>query len=246
MSRGSSAGYDQHITIFSPEGKLYQVEYAFKAVTLSGYTAIGVRGSKSCAIVTQRKVPDKLIDPDTVSHMYHITPQIGCVMVGLIADSRAHVQRARSEAAKFRSDFGYNITVQYLSKRMADICQVYTQHAWMRPHGVSMTLIGIDEELGPQLYKIDLAGHYVGFKATATGQKEQEATAFLEKKLKNRPELSLEQTIQLAITALQSVLSEDFKPSEIEVGIVDADSTKFQKLSEVEIDDHLTAIAERD
>jgi len=194
----------------------------------------------------KKKVPDKLLDPSTVTHIFKISPFIGCVQTGMIADARAQVQRARYEAAHFKYKFGYEIPVQDLAKRIADISQVFTQHAWMRPYGVEMILIGIDEELGPQLYKCDPAGRYVGYFASAAGEKEQEATIFLEKKLKNKPKLSSAEAIQLAISALQNVLSIDFKPTDIEVGIVTKNQPRFTVLSLDDIDFHLTQIAERD
>jgi len=243
---GSSAGFDRHITIFSPEGRLYQVEYAFKAVKTVGQTAIAVRGDDSVVFVTQKKVPDKLFDGNTITNVYKITDLIGCVATGLVADARVLVQKARFEAAEFRYKFGYDIPVSYLSKRMADLAQVYTQHAYMRPLGVDLVFIGIDDELGPQLYKVDLAGAFMGYKACCSGVKDQEATSFLEKKFKSNPKLPYDEAVKLAISSLQSVLSVDFKPSEIEVGVVSKNKPQFSTLAVDEIDRYLTQIAERD
>jgi len=247
MSRSStSAGYDRHITIFSPEGRLYQVEYAFKAIKSAALTSIGIRGADSCVVITQKKIPDKLLDPSSVTHMFSITANIGCVMTGMIADARGQVQRARQEAAEFRYKFGYEIPVAYLAKRVADMSQVYTPHAYMRPLGVSMILIGIDEEVGPQLYMCDPAGSYVGYKACCAGQKDQETRNFLEKKFKSDPKLDADKAIKMAINALQTVLAEDFKATDIEVAVVSVKDRRFRTLRQEEIEEHLTEIAERD
>ena len=126
----------------------------------------------------------------------------------------------------------------------------------MRPLGVATTLISVDSEKGAQLYKCDPAGYYVGYKATASGPKQQEALNYFEKKLKNKDyaDGTWEDVVELAITALSNVLSVDFKKHELEVGIVggprldgtDGTDTGFRALTEEEIDERLQAISEKD
>ncbi|MCO5565921.1 hypothetical protein L7F22_019596 [Adiantum nelumboides] len=302
MSRSS---YDRYLTIFSPDGRLYQVEYAFKAINTSGFTSIALRG-KDCAVVcTQRKIPDKLLDPTSVSHIFKLTAEIGCIVTGRIADARAQVMRARSEAAEFKYKYGYAITPDLLAKRMANINQVYTQRAAMRPLGINMMIIGLDSdpERGPQVFKVDPAGYYVGFRATAAGVKQAEAINYLEKQFKRgstsipvisqtassgargatqtegtssstyalpdeaaseaeqiSKQLSENDVLELAVTTLSTVLAQDLKSSEIEIGIIGGDKSlnlndhsdqakaqrRFRTLSEEEITAVLDRIAERD
>ncbi|CAK7273009.1 Proteasome subunit YC7alpha/Y8 (protease yscE subunit 7) [Sporothrix epigloea] len=243
--------------VFAPSySRSTLLEYAFKAITAANIMALGVRGKDCAVIMSQKKVPDKLIDPSSVSHIFHISPSVGCVMTGSIADARAFAQRAQGEAAEYRYKYGYEMPCDVLAKRLANISQVYTQRAYMRPYGVAATLISLDSEVGPQLYKCDPAGYYTGYKGTAAGPKQQEALNHLEKKLKNKDyaEGSWEEVVELAITTLSTVLSMDFKKTEIEIGIVggprvdgsEGTEPGFRMLTEEEIDERLQAIAEKD
>mmetsp|Transcript_16643 Transcript_16643/g.21606 ORF Transcript_16643/g.21606 Transcript_16643/m.21606 type:complete len:245 (+) Transcript_16643:69-803(+) len=243
MSRDSN--YDRQITIFSPQGHLYQVEYALSAADSTGLTAIAVRGKSSCAVVIQKKVPDRLIDPSSVTYVYKITDKIGCLMAGLTADCRVQVTRMRQEAHEFKFKFGYDMPVHVLAKRIADICQVYTQEASLRMLACTAILASCDDEKGPQLFKIDAAGMYFPYKGTAAGAKAHEATNWLEKRIAAVPDTNEDDTVQLAIMCLQHILSSDFKGSDLEVGTV-AEGGRFQTLGDEEIERHLTAISEKD
>jgi len=187
-------------------------------------------------------------------------------MTGLLADARAQVSRARSEAAEFRRKYGHEIPPDGLARRMANINQVSTQRAGMRPLGIAMILIGIDPEFGPQIFKLDPAGYFIGFHATSAGQKQQEAMNHLEKKWKKLENgkggddpakagkaLGRDEVIELAIEVMSTVHATDYKPGEIEIGIVSTSELedeegrgKWRVMNEAEIEEHLLAYAERD
>jgi len=245
------AGHDRQITIFSPKGHLYQIEYAMKAATGGGNTAVAVRGAHSAAVITQRKVQDRLIDATSVTSIYKITDSIGCLMLGLAPDIRAQVERVRYEANEFRYNNGYPMPVHVLARRIADICQVYTQEASSRALACVMLLVGVDDEKGAQVFKVDPAGHFLPYKAVATGKAEPEAMNFLEKRVADLATLDEAGTIELAMQTMQYVLSSDFKSSEIEVAVVSTaqpgatGGVKFRVLGEEEVEARLNAISER-
>ena len=238
--------YDRHISIFSPEGRLFQVEYVFKAVKACGLTSVAIRGKDSVCVVVQRKIPDKLLDPSSITNVYAITDKIGAVMLGQPGDCRAMVLRARQIASEFQHEKGYAIPVHFLAHKVANLCQVYTQHAYMRLHAVACTFFAIDDETGPQVFKTDPAGNYLGYKACASGAKEQEATNVLEKLVRKETPATMEATVQAAIESLQTVLAMDFKAADVEVAVVSTEEPNFRKLSAEEIDDQLNKIADKD
>ena len=274
MSRSNSGGFDRYITVFSPEGRLYQVEYAFKAINTGGQTSIGIRGIDTVVVATHKRVPDRLIDASTIGHLYKLTDNIGCVMTGMTPDCRSQVQRSRYEAAHFRYKHGCEINPEQLTRKVSDYAQVHTQSAEMRPLGCAMLLAGWDPERGVQLYRSDPAGYMAGFRAVAVGVKHMEATAWLEKKLRKHTGATRDDVVLLALGCLSQVLAQDFKPAELEIGIVSTDAREPQPapgailpalsgtsggtrdasarvglwrvLSEQEIDGFLTRLAEKD
>lgn len=141
MDRHSS-GYDRNITVFSPEGRLYQIEYAFNAVKSFGQLIVGMRGNNISVAISQKKVTDNSIDISSMTNLFRITDHIGCVMTGLQSDCVAQVDRAREKAVNFRSKYGYDIPISVLARKVADKCQLYTQRAEMRVLGCIMILFG--------------------------------------------------------------------------------------------------------
>lgn len=216
-------------------------EYAFKAINQAGITSIGLKGTESVCVVSQKKVADKSIDSGSISHIFRLTNTIGCSITGNLPDCYSQIQRARYEAANYEHKFGHSIPVEVLTRRLADIAQVYTQNAEMRPLGTSMMLIACTDGK-PSLYKTDPAGYYCGYRGCSVGVKSVECSNYLEKKLKKKQNYNKTETVELAIRALSQTLGIDFKPSELQVGEVDK-SGVFKILSESEIEEHLNAIS---
>ncbi|GAB64464.1 proteasome subunit alpha type 6 [Plasmodium cynomolgi strain B] len=260
MVRQSQSMYDRHLTIFSPDGNLYQIEYAIKAVKNTNITSIGVKGENCAVIISQKKMAtqyisqDKLLDYNNITNIYNITDEIGCSMVGMPGDCLSMVYKARIEAAEFLYSNGHNVNVETLCRNICDKIQVFTQHAYMRLHACSGMIIGMGEDNKPGLFKFDPSGFCAGYRACVIGNKEQESISILERLLEKRKkkiqqetlEEDVQNTIILAIEALQTILAFDLKANEIEMAIVSKANPNFTQISEKEIDNYLTFIAERD
>ena len=196
-------------------------------------------------VCTQKKVPDKLIVADSVTNIFNIADGIGCVMVGNMNDARSMVTQLRNMASEFRHENAYEIPTRVLAQRIGNELQRYSQYAGIRPFCVMMTLVGCDEEFGPQVYKVDPSGSSIGYRALATGSKEQEATTQLERAFKkNNGDWNTKQAIEAAIKTLSTVVSSDFRAADIEVGIATVGQPHFRKLAEAEIDTVLNEMAD--
>ena len=238
--------FEKLMKVFSPDGRIYQMEYAFKAIQTYGQTSVAVRGVDSTVVITQKKVPDKLIVADSVTNIFPINDNIGAVLVGNMNDAKFVVMWLRQTAAQYKFKNGYFIPVPVLAQKLGHYLQKFSQYAYMRPFCVNVILAGYDEEFGPQVYRVDPSGQAVGFRAVATGSKEQEAMTQLEKHWRKKEgNWDTRETVEAAIQVLQTVISSDFKASEIEVGISTASHPQFRKLTEQEIEQFLNDLADK-
>lgn len=227
-------GYDRAITVFSPDGRLLQVEYARKTVS-QGTTAIGIVCSDGVVLVADKRIIDPLVVPKSVEKIYQIDEHIGTTMSGLISDGRVLVQKAQEEAQRHRILYEEKMDVLGLVKEVCDYKQFYTQYAGTRPFGVSLLIAGVDER--PRLFVTEPSGIYFEYSATSIGEGSVVVNKFLEENYK--PSITIEDGISLAIKALKKVLASNFKRERIEAAVVPSGTKLYRKLSEKEMDIYL-------
>ena len=163
-----------------------------------------------------------------------------------MADSRNLLVRMRQFAGDYYSDYGYEIPIHILADKLAEFAQLYTQEAYMRPLCSISILFSIDDERGPQIFKVDSIGHYVWYKAIVAGEKEQGATNQLKREIKKKSYLSRDKTLRVAIKALQNPLSMEFRNTDIEIGMVTTQVPYVDFLTPEEIQIKLNKVGETD
>ena len=226
-----SAGYDRAITIFSPDGRLYQVEYALETVR-RGNLAVGIQTKQGVVLAVEEK-GRKLQSYDTVIKMFQIDDHVGAVGAGYIPDARIQVDNARVLAQSNRLIYDEPVDIEAIAKKIADMNQQYTQYAGVRPFGVSLIIAGVDETNGSVVFLADPTGTYSGFHAIAIGQGSDQVNDYLEKNYD--PSLSLDSAITLAVECIYLVSEDKAGTAHIKVAVVDAESKKWRRLTEQDI-----------
>lgn len=172
-------GYDLSASQFSPDGRVFQVEYANKAVENSG-TAIGIRGKDGIVFGVEKLVTSKLYETGANKRIFNIDKHIGMAVAGLLADARQIVETAREEGSNYRSNYGSPIPLKHLTDRVSMFVHAYTLYSSVRPFGVSCLLGSYDAD-GPQMYVIDPSGVSFGYYGCAIGKAKQAAKTEIEK-----------------------------------------------------------------
>ena len=215
----ANMAYDRAITVFSPDGRLFQVEYAREAVK-RGTTTVGLKYKTGVVLIVDKRVTSRLVEPESIEKIFEIDNHLGCATSGLVADARALIDRARLDAQINEITYNEKIQVKTLVKRICDFKQTYTQYGGVRPFGTALLIAGVDDT-GPRLFSTDPSGALMEYKASSEGSGRNGAMAFFESNYKEG--LSRDEGIDLAIKALHKGTEGKLNPDATEIGIVDKD-----------------------
>ncbi len=230
--------YDRAITVFSPDGRLFQVEYALETVK-RGSTVLAISGPDGVVLAAEERMASKLQDPKFMWKIFQIDDHVGVAISGLSSDARILVDQARVYAQSNKLMYDEPIDIEVLSKRIGDIKQLYTQHAGVRPFGVSMIIGGVDKT-GSRILQTDPSGSCWGYKAVAIGAGSDAVREILESKYKD--DLSMDEAVSLAIECLSKAVERKLEPKEIRIVVISKETQKFTPLPFDEISKHASKL----
>jgi len=230
MQPGQMA-YDRGITVFSPDGRLFQVEYAREAVK-KGTTTIGLKFKDGVILIVDKRVQSKLVEPKSIEKIYDIDEHIGCATSGLVADARILVDQARKDAQIHKITYNENIGVENLVKKICDFKQNYTQYGGVRPFGTALLMAGVDDS-GPHLFETDPSGALIAYKAGSIGSGRPVVMDILEKEFKDK--MSYDDAMMLGLKALAAATEEKLLSGNIEIGVIEK-NRRFRRIEDKEVD----------
>ncbi|NQU79589.1 archaeal proteasome endopeptidase complex subunit alpha [Candidatus Woesearchaeota archaeon] len=225
-------GYDRAITMFSPDGRLLQVEYAKKTVK-QGSTAIGMVCSDGVLLVTDKRIVDPLVVTEAIEKIFQIDEHIGATASGIISDARVLIERAQVKAQQHQVTYDSQIDVLSIVKNICDLKQLCTQSGGLRPFGVSVLVAGIDKD-GPKLFETDPTGIFFQYHAVVIGEGEDGIEEMLHKKYK--PTLTIEEGLKISIDALRQVLDDKFNVERLDAAVILTVDKKFTKVDKKELE----------
>lgn len=200
-----SRRYDSRTTIFSPEGRLYQVEYAMEAIGHAG-TCLGILANDGVVLAAEKRNVHKLLDEIAFSDkIYHLNSDMACSVAGITSDANVLTNELQLIAQRYLLQYDESIPCEQLISTLCDIKQAYTQFGGKRPFGVSILYMGWDRHYGYQLYQSDPSGNYGGWKATCIGNNSSAAISALKQDYKEG-EMTLKTSLDLAIKVLSKTL----------------------------------------
>ena len=234
-------GYDRAITVFSPDGRLYQVEYAIETVR-RGTIAVGIKTKNGIVIAAEEK-PRKLQISEIAQKIFQVDDHIGVAAAGYIPDARSQVDNARFFSQSNKLIYAEPVDVETVAKHLADQCQQFTQYAGVRPMGVSLIIGGIDNDNKTQLFLTDPSGTYISYDAVAIGAGFDLVTEFLEKNYK--ADISLEDASVLAAASIYLGSEDKEGTDHIRMAQIKSDTKQFEIITKKQIENFANLAKEK-
>ncbi len=229
-AESSEALYDAASTIFSPDGRLFQVEYAREAIK-KGSTTIGLKYKEGVMLIASRIIPSKLIATEDTDKIAQIDEHIGCAFSGLVADARLLIDLARDESQINKIRYDEQMPVKALVDSICELKHLYTQFDGVRPFGVALLIAGVDN-MGKHLFSTDPSGAFLEYKAFCEGKGSSKILQYFNSHY--TPDLSLSEAVNFAFDALQKSTKKKIDVENLEIAIIDG-RQMFKKLSNTEI-----------
>lgn len=236
MYPNASAAYDRAITVFSPDGRLFQVEYAREAVK-RGTTAVGVTYDKGILLGVDKNIVSSLITPQSIEKIFKIDEHIGVATSGLVADARRLVEDARIRCQRNRLVYNEPMAVPALTRAICDTKQAYTQYGGARPFGTALLIAGMNKK--PHLFETDPSGAFTEYYAGAIGMGKRDVEKVFEEKYKKN--MKRDKAIELALLGLAEVSRSTLKKEDIDMVAIETENP-YKRVGEDELQEGIKNI----